>query len=342
MSRESNVKAKYWSNEWQMRIVPSLRCLVCETGHLALEEGGAVSSKRNDMHLECAACGKVYAIEDGIIIMYNQLDAATHREMEARDARKYDWEVERKRPYIYHDYPEIHRDDSEVDWDIIASNVEQILSLLQLNGMLAGRRVLEIGAGTCWATRMLAERGGICTALDISAVLLKVGEAQFSPGSLGFDRLATDMNNMPFQDAQFDVVFCNESIHHSDDLQKSFGEIWRVLAKNGICALVNEPTKSHFQDADSWGADAKEHGMNEHIHSLSEYITAARAAGFSVQVLFPESLSKQLAGKSHAPNTFRFKIAQKLVPGFIWGYFLPVLYRFLALPLVLLLRKEGP
>ncbi|MDN4595404.1 class I SAM-dependent methyltransferase [Polycladomyces subterraneus] len=48
-----------------------------------------------------------------------------------------------------------------------------------------------------------------------------------------------DAENLPFEEASFDLVTCRFAAHHFPDLKKAVGEIARVLKPGGIFLLVD-------------------------------------------------------------------------------------------------------
>ena len=56
---------------------------------------------------------------------------------------------------------------------------------------------------------------------------------------LGFPGIVCDVENLPFINDHFDYVFSN-SMHHFDNFEKAFGEIYRVCKKGGRIVLWPE------------------------------------------------------------------------------------------------------
>jgi len=90
-------------------------------------------------------------------------------------------------------------------------------------------RLLNIGAGNAWLERRCKEQGFDVRTLDLSAATIE---------KLAADGLAGDVGSiaqMPYEDGQFDAVFCSEVLEHLDDqtLTPGVAEIARVLAPGG-------------------------------------------------------------------------------------------------------------
>jgi len=277
-----------------------LRCPACHGTNLALRDERTDEREVRGGLLVCGSCAARYAIQDGVVELLSGLGSEARQERQVRNARKTrDWAIERERPYI-DDAP-----GSPWLWPSFASNVEQGLAQLALDGA----RVLDIGAATCWSTRMLCERGARAVALDISTGILRDGEAQFATGVF-FDRVAATMEELPFVDAAFDVVFASATVHHSPRLQHTLAEIGRVLAPAGRAVLVNEPVLGLLRRPSQFGREERELGMSEHIYRLWDYTSAARAAGLQPQILFPAALDRWLRGEIPGADTRWMRLAR--------------------------------
>ena len=279
-----------------------LRCPVCHSTDLRLRDEHTEDVEVRAGFLHCGSCGAEHNIKDGVVELLPGLSAGAQRERQVRDAKDTrDWVVERQRPYI-DDAP-----GSPWLWPSFAASVEQGLAQLALDGALA----LDIGAATCWSTRMLSERGARAVALDISTGILRDGEAQFATGVF-FDRVAATMEDLPFIDAAFDAVFASATVHHSADLRRTMAEIGRVLVPAGRAVLVNEPVLGLLRRASQFGREDRDQGMNEQIYRLWDYTGAARAAGLKARVLFPVALDRWLRGDIPRPDTRWTRLAERV------------------------------
>jgi ubiquinone/menaquinone biosynthesis C-methylase UbiE len=105
---------------------------------------------------------------------------------------------------------------------------------------------LEIGSGTGYFTLNLLQLGLIerATATDISPGML--AELEASAGRLGLQvrTVASDAEQLPFEDASFDFVFGHAVLHHIPDLGRAFAEFARVLRPGGTVAFCGEPSRN--------------------------------------------------------------------------------------------------
>jgi SAM-dependent methyltransferase len=63
--------------------------------------------------------------------------------------------------------------------------------------------------------------------------------------ALGLDvtTVATDAEELPFEDESFDIVFGHAVLHHIPNLERAFAEFRRVLRPGGAIAFCGEPSR---------------------------------------------------------------------------------------------------
>ena len=68
---------------------------------------------------------------------------------------------------------------------------------------------------------------------------------QANAGALGIDveTVACDAEQLPFEDASFDLVFGHAVLHHLPNLDRAFSEFRRVLRPGGAMAFAGEPSR---------------------------------------------------------------------------------------------------
>ena len=98
-----------------------------------------------------------------------------------------------------------------------------------------GKRVLEIGAGNGWQSKLIAERGSETYAIDVESSSYK--EDTVYP--IGF----YDGKNIPFPDDYFDIVFSSNVLEHIPHVDSFQDEINRVLKADGLIVHIL-PTSS--------------------------------------------------------------------------------------------------
>jgi SAM-dependent methyltransferase len=100
-----------------------------------------------------------------------------------------------------------------------------------------GARVLDVGCGSGWATRILAERAksGRAVGLDISDEMIRIAR-ETSPENIEF-RVGT-AEKLPFGSLEFTHVFSMESLYYYSNLADALREMYRVLQHGGIFITV--------------------------------------------------------------------------------------------------------
>ena len=100
-------------------------------------------------------------------------------------------------------------------------------------------RVLDVGCGSGWATRMLAEYAfnGRVTGIDISDEMIRVArESSQSQTNVDFEIASTEQ--LPFNNNEFSYAFSMESLYYYRNIPKALKEIHRVLKPGGLLVAV--------------------------------------------------------------------------------------------------------
>jgi SAM-dependent methyltransferase len=142
-------------------------------------------------------------------------------------------------------------DEYDAKWgiDFGAIGQEQVrLKLSKALGGLDGRSFgdgLEIGSGTGYFSLNLLQLGAIeqLTATDISPGMLANLSRTAEQLGLEAETVATEAENLPFEDESFDIVFGHAVLHHIPDLERAFVEFQRVLRPGGMIAFCGEPSR---------------------------------------------------------------------------------------------------
>ncbi len=107
--------------------------------------------------------------------------------------------------------------------------------LIPLLGALAGKKVLDVGAGTGRLSLPMANRDAHVTALDVSPKMLELVKRKNSKIQI----IVGDAESLPFEDNSFDIVTAAFLIVHLKDPTRFFDEAYRVLKDGGILAVTN-------------------------------------------------------------------------------------------------------
>lgn len=138
-------------------------------------------------------------------------------------------------------------------------------------------RVLDVGCGSGWATRLLAEKAkrGRVVGIDISDEMVRIAR-RTSSGLRNVEFQVASAESLPFADAQFTQAFSMESLYYYRDILRALKEIHRVLATGGLfvtCVdLYQENGPSHH-----W---IKKLQVPVHLLSIDQYHSLFQQAGF--------------------------------------------------------------
>jgi SAM-dependent methyltransferase len=114
-----------------------------------------------------------------------------------------------------------------------------------LGGLRRYERALEVGAGTGYFSLNMLQSGVIADAVctDISPGMLEALEHNARRLELDVGTVACDAEELPFEDASFDLVFGHAVLHHLPDLDRAFSEFRRVLRPGGRLFFAGEPSR---------------------------------------------------------------------------------------------------
>ncbi len=159
------------------------------------------------------------------------------------------------------------------------SITEQTIRLMDLK---PGERVLDLGCGAGWATRLLArlvgegpQGFGQAVGLDISDEMVRRARA----GSRDFDNAMFvwgSAEHIPWEENYFDKVLSVESFYYYPDQDRALAELFRVLAPRGrLFILINL-----YQDNPYSLRWVEELKVPVQVRSADEYVKLLQAHTF--------------------------------------------------------------
>ncbi len=108
-------------------------------------------------------------------------------------------------------------------------------------GVESDSRVLDVGCGSGWATRLLADYAfnGRVTGIDISDEMVRVAR-ESSQSWKNLDFQVASAEQLPFNDQEFTRAFSMESLYYYRNIPRALSEIYRVMKNGGLfCAVVD-------------------------------------------------------------------------------------------------------
>jgi SAM-dependent methyltransferase len=151
---------------------------------------------------------------------------------------------------------------------------EQAIARMDLN---ADARVLDVGCGSGWATRLIAETAakGRVVGVDISDEMIALAQSS-SAAFPNVDFKVASAEALPFSHGEFTHAFSMESLYYYSNLNAALSEIYRVLANGGQFVTVvdlyleNEPSHQWIPNLN----------VPVHLLSVTDYHSLLTAAGF--------------------------------------------------------------
>jgi len=104
----------------------------------------------------------------------------------------------------------------------------------QLGRQPEGLSLLDVGCGGGILSEEFAKVGCRVTGLDPSAPSLETARRHAALEGLAIEYRQGSGEDMPFEAGQFDVVICCDVLEHVKDLEKTLGEVARVIKPDGI------------------------------------------------------------------------------------------------------------
>jgi ubiquinone/menaquinone biosynthesis C-methylase UbiE len=124
--------------------------------------------------------------------------------------------------------------------------------LLEGATLRAGQRVLDVACGTGIVARLAAPRvapSGKVVGIDLNEAMLAVARVHAPATGIPIDWKQGDATALPFTDAAFDAVFCQQGLQFFPDKPGSLREMHRVAASGGTVALAVFGPASRFNTA---------------------------------------------------------------------------------------------
>jgi SAM-dependent methyltransferase len=113
---------------------------------------------------------------------------------------------------------------------------EQLAEAVDLR---AGQRVLDVACGNGNASLAAARRFCDVTGIDYVPMLLDEARKRAEAEGLGVDFREGDAEQLPFEDASFDVVLSTLGVMFAPDQEKAANELLRVCKPGGTIGMAN-------------------------------------------------------------------------------------------------------
>jgi ArsR family transcriptional regulator len=115
--------------------------------------------------------------------------------------------------------------------------------------------IVDMGAGEGAFALLLAQQAKKVIAVDSSAKMIEVGREQaLRHGVENVEYRLGDMEEIPIADAEVDLVFFSQSLHHALHPERAVEEAWRILRPGGRVVIL-DLMKHRFEEARELYAD---------------------------------------------------------------------------------------
>jgi SAM-dependent methyltransferase len=148
---------------------------------------------------------------------------------------------ERPGQEYYLDLPTVKPHDPQAAiWRIRKRSFRRVQQIVKAG---AGKWALDLGAGNGWLSRHLVKMGFKVVSLDLNASgpdSLEGAQLYHEHDGIWFGRVQASMEQLPFKDGCFGLCIASGSLHYAG-LEKTLGEVWRVLANDSRFILTDSP-----------------------------------------------------------------------------------------------------
>jgi len=160
--------------------------------------------------------------------------------------------------------------------------------MVELAGLPAGGRLLDIGTGTGHTALAFAAGGVEVVGLDMTRAMLEQARGLASQRGLALDAVQSYAELLPFADGAFDAVACRYCAHHFQDNPRAIGEMGRVLRPGGVFVFVDhvapeDDEADAFVNRLDWLRDPS----HNREPRLSEYERWFADAGLTIDLIEP-------------------------------------------------------
>jgi ubiquinone/menaquinone biosynthesis C-methylase UbiE len=154
--------------------------------------------------------------------------------------------------------------------------------MVEVAGLAAGARVLDVGTGTGHTGLAFAANGANVIGLDLTPAMLRQAFLLAEQRDLRLGGVIGYAERLPFGDGSFDAVACRYCAHHFIDVPAALHEMRRVLRPGGVIVFVDhvapeEDTADAFVNRLDWLRDPS-HRREPRFSEYEAWFTAARFA----------------------------------------------------------------
>lgn len=205
-------------------------------------------------------------------------------------------------------------------WDVVLTPTKAVPHAWF--GELKGKKVLGLASGGGQQMPVFAALGADCTVLDYSPRQLESEELVAKREGYPIRIIRADMTRkLPFEDAEFDLIFHPVSNCYVEKVKPIWKECWRILKKGGVLLagmdngvnyitdgeekrIVNHLPFNPLQDPEQMEQLRREDAGVQFSHTLEEQIGGQLEAGFRLTDLYEDTNGEGRLHDLHIPSFF--------------------------------------
>lgn len=227
----------------------------------------------------------------------------------------------------YRALPWVARDDPQAGiWRIRAKSFRALIDrVVAPCEVRLGRplKILDLGAGNCWLSNRLAERGHFVAAVDLSTDTRDgLGASEWYDPASTFLPLQAEFDFLPFTNDQVDLVVFNASLHYSTDCALTLTEAERVLHPDGCLVVMDSPV---YQDGSSGAQMVQEreatflgrYGFRSNSLPAENFLTTSRLNELGADVGIQWEIFAPFYGVSWLVRPWRARLRRRREPAMI-------------------------
>ncbi|TAJ12828.1 MAG: class I SAM-dependent methyltransferase [Planctomycetota bacterium] len=156
-------------------------------------------------------------------------------------------------------------------------HADVVLQVVALMDVRPGQRILDLGCGNGWGTRLLAQAapGATAVGIDVSPAMVARAEAAHT-NTIRARYEVGRFETLEFRDKSFDRAFSVEALYYAVDLERALAEIARVLKAGGRVDFVLD----FYRESPATEQWVELVGLPMHFLSIDEWIARLERAGF--------------------------------------------------------------
>lgn len=156
--------------------------------------------------------------------------------------------------------------------------------MVELATPAPGARMLDIATGGGHVARAFAPHVASIVASDLTREMLEHTAEAFGDWGLGNVTTAVaDAEELPFDDASFDLVTCRIAPHHFPNVDAFAREVFRVLVPGGIFVMVDSTVPEGERGAFYNRFEKLRDPSHARSLTIDEWATLLEAAGFVLE-----------------------------------------------------------